>query len=98
MDGVLQEWTRYFHDHWSDFRHLKVLSFHDTKGEMITNTTDATNPAVLLPVQDGPVNDCRKQGVKFFRVQLCLDFSSLAIASVTTHSCILLEEYYIEKQ
>ena len=82
-------------DHWFDFRHLKVLSFHDTKGDMLTNTTDATNPAVLLPVQDGPVNDCRKQGDKFVRVQLRLDFSSLAIASVTTHSCILLEEYYI---
>jgi hypothetical protein len=63
---------------------------------MITNTTHATNSSVLLPVQDGPVNDCRKLGVKFVRVQLRLDFSSLAIASVTTHSCILLEEYYIE--
>ena len=96
MDGVLQEWTRYFYDHWFEFCHLKVLSFHDTKGDMITNTKDATNPAVLLPVQDGPVNDCHKQGVKFVCVQLRLDFSSLAIASVTTHSCILLEEYYIE--
>jgi hypothetical protein len=51
---------------------------------------------MLLPVQDGPVNDCRKQGVKFVCVQLRLDFSSLAIASVATHSFILLEEYYIE--
>jgi hypothetical protein len=96
MDGVLQEWTRYFQDHWSGFRHLKVLSFHDTKGDMMTNTTDPTNPAVLLPVQDGNVNDCRKQGVKCVRVQLRLDFSSLANAGITSHSCILLEEYYIE--
>ena len=63
---------------------------------MITNTTNATNPAVLLPVQDGNVDDCRKQGVKFVCVQLRLDFSSMAIFSVTSHSCILLEEYYIE--
>ena len=63
---------------------------------MITNTTDATHPVVLLPVQDGNINDSRKQGVKCVCVQLRLDFSSLAIASVTTHSCILLEEYYIE--
>jgi hypothetical protein len=96
MDGVLQEWTRYFQYHWSDFRHLKVLSFHDTKGDMMSNTTNATDPARLLPVQDGNVADCCKQGVKFVHVQLRLDFLSLAIASVATHSFILLEEYYIE--
>ena len=62
----------------------------------MTNTTNPTNPAILLPVQDGNANDCRKQGVKFVRVQLRLDFSSLANAGVTSHSCILLEEYYIE--
>jgi hypothetical protein len=60
MDGVLQEWTRYFQDHWSGFRHLKVLSFHDTKGDMMSNTTNATDPARLLPVQDGNVADCCK--------------------------------------
>jgi hypothetical protein len=65
MGGVIQDWTRHFQDNWSDFRHLKVLSFHDTKGDMMTNTTDPTNPAVLLPVQDGNINDFRKQGVKF---------------------------------
>jgi hypothetical protein len=96
MDGVLQEWTRYFQDHWSDFRHLKILSFHDTKGEMMSDTTSKMEPARLLPVQDGNVVDCCKQGVKFVRVQLRLDFLSLAIAGVATHSFILLEEYYIE--
>ena len=29
-------------------------------------------------------------------MQLCLDFSPLANAGVTTHSCTLLKEYYIE--
>ena len=57
MDGVIQDWTRHFQDNWSDFCHLKVLSFHDTKGDMMTNTTDTTNPAVILPVQDGNAND-----------------------------------------
>lgn len=36
MDGVIQDWTRHFQDCWYDFRHLKVLRFHDTKGDMIT--------------------------------------------------------------
>ena len=96
MDGVIQDWTRYFQDNWFNFCHLKILSFHDTKGDMMTNTTNLTDPTGLLPVQDGNVNNCRKQGVKFVRVQLLLDFSSLANASVTTTSCILSEEYYIE--
>ena len=63
---------------------------------MMTDTTSPTDPTILLPVQDGNVADSRKQGVKFVRVQLRLDFSSLANASVTTGSCILSEEYYIE--
>jgi hypothetical protein len=63
---------------------------------MMTNTTDPTNPAVLLPVQDGNVNNCCKQGVKFVCMQLRLDFSSLADAGITSHSCILLEEYNID--
>jgi hypothetical protein len=60
MDVVIQDWTRYFQYHWSDFRHFKVLSFHGTKGDMMTNTTDLTNPAILLPVQDGNANDQQK--------------------------------------
>ena len=96
MDGVIQDWIRHFQDCWYDFRHLKVLSFHDTKGDMITNTTSPSDPTILLPVQDGNAADQRKQGVKFVRVQLRLDFSSLANVGVTTNSCTLLEEYYIE--
>jgi hypothetical protein len=63
---------------------------------MMFNTTNVMDPARLFPVQDGNVADCRKQGVKFVCMQLRLDFSSLAIASVETHSFILLEEYYIK--
>jgi hypothetical protein len=54
---------------------------------------DATK---LLPVLHGNVTSCHKQNVKFVWVKLRLNFSSLANASVMTHSCILLEEYYIE--
>ena len=96
MDRVIQDWTRHFQDNWSDFCLLKILSFNDIKGDMMTNTTDPTNPAVLFPVQDGNINDCHKQDVKFVCVQLRLDFSSLANGGITSHLCILLEEYYIE--
>ena len=73
VDGVIQDWTRHFQDNWSDFCHLKVLSFHYNKGDMMTNNTDPTNPALLLPVQDGNANKMRKQGDKFVCMQLCLD-------------------------
>ena len=96
MDGVLQDWTRHFQDHWSDFRHLKVLSFYDTKGDMMSDTTSKTDSARLLPLQDGNVADCRKQGFKFVCVQLRLDFLTLAIVSIPSQSFVLLEEYYIE--
>ena len=85
MDKVIQDWTRHFQDNWSDFRHLKVLSFHDTKGDMITNTTSSTDPTIIVPAQDGNSADQRKQGIKFVCVKLRLDFSSLAKAGVTTH-------------
>ena len=44
MDGVIQDWTRHFQDNWSNFRHLKVLSFHDTNGDLMTKTKDPTTP------------------------------------------------------
>ena len=98
MDGVIQDWTRHFQDCWYNFWHLRVLSFHDTKGDMITNTTSTTDLTILLPAQDqdGSAADQRKQGVKIVCMQLRLDFYPLANTGVTTHYCNLLEEYYIE--
>jgi len=63
---------------------------------MMTNTTNINNATILLPVKDGDVNDCRKQDGKFVWVQLRLNFSYLANAGVTSHSCILQQVYYIE--
>ncbi len=36
-----------------------------------------TNPAILLPLQDGPINDCHK-AIKFVQVQLNLNYAVLA--------------------
>jgi hypothetical protein len=35
------------------------------------------NPEILLPLQDGPVNDCRK-AIKFVQAQLNLNYAVLA--------------------
>jgi len=65
LDGVIHDWFRYYQDSWYNFKCLKVLRFHDIKGDIITNTTAPQGPTILLPVQDGNVVGCRKQNVKF---------------------------------
>ena len=30
VDGVVNDWLRFFYDHWCDFCHLTILSFHTT--------------------------------------------------------------------
>ena len=57
-------------------------------------TTAAGNPSILLPVQDGPANQCRTEGLKYVRVQLTLDFADLNTTR-RAPSIILRGEYYI---
>ena len=75
VDGTINDWIRLFYDSWFDFSRLTILSFHNAKGDIMTTTTDATDPSVLLPVVDGPLAQCRKKDVKFVRVQLTIDFA-----------------------
>ena len=66
MDGAIHDWIRDYQDSWNDFESLKVLSFHNVKGDIITNTTAIADATILLPVQDGNIADCRNQHVKIF--------------------------------
>ena len=68
--------TSNFQRAWCNFTNLTILLFHNDAGAQVNNTT-ATDSAVLLPVVDGPVTDCRKKNNWFVRVQLNLDFASL---------------------
>ena len=58
VDGVIRDWLLHFYDLWSDFCHLSILSFHNTRGTQAFDTTDAANTAILLPGVDGAVTDC----------------------------------------
>ena len=60
VDGVLGDWTRHFQRAWCNFDNLTILSFHNDAGAQVNNTT-AADSAVLLPVIDGPVADCRRR-------------------------------------
>ena len=95
VDGIINDWFRFFYDDWFDFRKLTILSFHNVKGEIMTDTTDAGDPSVLLPVANGALRDCRKQNVKFVRVQLTTNFASL-INVIHPGASVFRTEYYIE--
>ena len=95
VDGTINDWFRFFYDSWFDFSKLTILSFHNAKGDIMTNTTDVADPSVLLPVANGAVVGCRKKDVKFVRVQLMLDYASLINVN-PPGATVLRTEYYIE--
>jgi hypothetical protein len=94
VNGVLSNWTCHFHCNWCNFANLSILSFHDSAGNQVNNTTTEKDSAVLLPVIDGPLCGCHKQ-VCFVQVLLKLDFSSLVSQDIQGVT-ILRVEYYIK--
>ena len=96
VEGILSDWRRFFQERWLDFTHLTIQSFHNSKGDRIDTTTTAADNQVLLPVVDGAVADCRKEDIRYVRVQCVLDFSALITIDPYPVSPILRESYYIE--
>ena len=95
VDGIINDWYRFFYDNWFDFTKLTILSFHNQKGTIMSNTTDPADPTVLLPVINGAVANCRKKDVKFVRVQLTIDYQPL-VSAESPGATVLRTEYYIE--
>ncbi len=96
VDGTINNWFHFFYDSWFDFSKLTILSFHNIKGNIVQDTMDAADPAILLPIQDGVLADCHKKEIKFVRIQLMLDFSPLVNITPIAGPTILRAEYYIE--
>jgi hypothetical protein len=96
VDSTINNWFCFFYDSWFDFSKLTILSFHNVKGNIVQDTTDAADPTILLPVQDGVLTDCCKKEIKFIRIQLMLDFSPLVNITPIAGPTILRVEYYIE--
>jgi hypothetical protein len=96
VDSTINNWFRFFYDSWFDFLKLTILSFHNVKGNIVLDTTDAGDPAILLPIQDGILANCRMKDVKFVRIQLMLDFFPLVNVTTQAGPTILWGEYYIE--
>jgi len=70
------------------------LSFHNTKGDKINDSTEAADSSQLLPVIDGALHTCHKN-VKFVRVQLSVNFVDL-VTAVNPGPTTLRIEYFIE--
>jgi hypothetical protein len=94
VEGIITDWLRYFYDRWCDFTQLQILSFHNTKGDEVNDTTDATDSSILLPVIDGAYVTCRKN-VKFVRVQLSVNFIDVVTID-NPGPTTLRSEYFIK--
>ena len=82
-----------------DFSHLTILSFHCSDGDRIDDTTIPADPQQLLPVVDRAIATCRKQDVKFVRVQFTLDFATASgLISLDPYpvATVFSASYYIE--
>jgi hypothetical protein len=94
VKGMIGEWLWFFQDSWFNVSLLQILSFHNDAGGQVNNTTMAADPAILLPLQDRPINDCRK-AIKVIQVQLNLDYAALANVN-PPGPMVLQETYYIK--
>jgi hypothetical protein len=96
VECLISNWRHFFNMCWMDFNHLAILSFHKSNGNWINNTTAARHPGILLLVINGPVNACRKQDIKFVRVQCSINFASLVMINPYPINMVLRATYYIQ--
>ncbi len=96
VDSIYSDWKRHFNKHWHNFNNLTVLSFHNSAGNQINNTTLPGIPQVLLPIQDGNLAHCRSQDVRFVWVKYTLDFNLRQHMVRNPIPPILCVSYYFE--
>ncbi len=95
IDGLVYNYTQIYKEGWYNPANLQILSFHDSTGMQINITTIARNPAILLPIVNGHVADCRQKDVRYVCVQLSLDFAGL-LGPQHIGESVIKSVYYIE--
>ena len=55
VEGVINDWLRYFYDRWCDFQAVQILSFHNFKGNEVTDLTNAADPTKVFPRLTAPI-------------------------------------------
>jgi hypothetical protein len=64
-ESGLADWERKLLRNWANFDHLKILSWHDAKGDSIINMMNATDPSILKSIQNGKKDDIAALGLSF---------------------------------
>jgi hypothetical protein len=95
IDGLVYDFTQVYDEGWFDPANLQVLSFPDSAGTLINNTTIAGNPTVLLPVINGVLANCCQRDICYVRVQLSLNFAAL-LGPRHAGATVLKSMYYIK--
>jgi hypothetical protein len=80
VEGIVSNWNCFFADCWYIIYHLTIISFHNSKGMVMNDTTTAADAQILLPVQNGVVAACRQQDIKIIWVQCVINFAPLVTA------------------
>ena len=83
VDGMMFDWRSLFDSAWYNFCNLAIVTFHDFAGTEIKSTTNAGDPAILVPVQNGPKAACYQKDVHFVRVTCLVNFSGLSPSQIT---------------
>ena len=47
-EGIISDFKRHFSENWMSFQHLMILSFHNSAGAIINDTTSATDPTSFI--------------------------------------------------
>ena len=76
-DGLMYDWKSVLDEGWYNPALLQILSFHNSAGGEILDTTTITDASVLLLVVDGARANCHKSDVRFVRVQITLEHGVL---------------------
>jgi len=87
-DGLMYDWKSVLDEGWYNPVLLQILSFHNSAGSEILDTTTNAGASVLLPVVDGVLANCRKPDVRFVRVQITLDYTALFAVGHTSPKSI----------
>ncbi len=93
--GLIYDWKSVLDEGWYNPDLLQILSFHNSAGLEIIDTTTIADASVLLPMVDGNLANCRKSDVRFVRVQITLDYVAL-FAVGHTGPISIKSMYYIE--
>jgi hypothetical protein len=82
-DGLMYDWKSVLNEGWYNPDLLQILSFHNSAGNEIANTTMIADAFILFPMVNGVLATCRKPKVCFVRIQITLEYVALFAAGHT---------------